>query len=477
MSVFNDDTQSFGDMIEDDFDLIQYVANDIDGGYDETIAEFFSHLNDLQLRIVKLVMDGYKPKQIREILKIDFKSYQYNWNIITNYDNKRVLYDLLPGVDGGVVIGEPHMDNENVQETYRNTSYSISSISKQLRKKKIKDNHILQRKSDQWANGAKSELVSDILRGKSLTQIIIDEEFKAGVRMQWLIDGKQRCTVLDDYLHDGFAVSKNVKNYMINYTIPAIDGDGNEILNEEGFPYVKRMSFDIRKKKFSQLPEELKEIFEDRQIPVLYNMNCSKQDIADDIARFNRSKPMNTSQLGWLGLEEGYAELAENITKMEFFQVDFKGTSYTEGNHDTGVIRRIVVESIMVSDFIDDYVKSFEKICEYLTLEATDSNFTSFYGLIDDLTEVVNEKVAPLFNAKNSFLWLGLFSRFREKHHGLDNKLFVDFAFEFIQNLHSIQVDGIAFDELNEKGSKDKLVVINKMNHLERLMGDYLNAN
>lgn len=65
----------------------------------------------------------------------------------------------------------------------------IDSISKQL-KKRIRDDHILQRHSGQWKDFAKSELVSDILRGKSLTQIIISEEIKNGIKMQWLIDGK-----------------------------------------------------------------------------------------------------------------------------------------------------------------------------------------------------------------------------------------------------------------------------------------------
>ena len=32
-------------------------------------------------------------------------------------------------------------------------------------------------------------------------------ELKNGLRMQWLIDGKQRCTTLDCYLHDGFKIS------------------------------------------------------------------------------------------------------------------------------------------------------------------------------------------------------------------------------------------------------------------------------
>ena len=417
-------------------------------------------------------MDDYSPKEIKTILKLTDRQYQNSWNIIKSYEKRRILFKENISEDeemnSGVVI-------EDVAETYKNTSYSIESISKQLKKKRIRDDHILQRHSGQWKSFAKSELISDILRGKSLTQIIISEEIKNGLRMQWLIDGKQRCTTLDDFLHDGFAISKNVKNYNIKYQTTKVDEDGNEMLNEDGFTEMEFREFDIRGKKFSQLPEELQDIFKDRQIPVLYNMNCTKKDIADDIARFNRSRPMNKAQNGWLGLDESFAEFVENIAKMQFFQTDFSGSSYTNNNHTSGAIRRIIVESIMVSDFINDFNKDFNKMCEYLSDEASDSNFTEFYSLVERLTAICNETTVSIFNAKDSFLWFGLFSRFAKVCN--DDIKYIEFINEFNQTLHSKKINEKSFDDLNGKSTKDKNVVIDKMKHLESLMMDYLHIN
>jgi DNA-directed RNA polymerase specialized sigma24 family protein len=452
-----------------DFDIDNYV----DDGYEQAVLDFIDCLPNTQREIVELIMEGYSPIKIRELLEIDEKAYSSNWKMITSYTNVRELYKLKTKEEQeDIDMGDKSMPRDNTSETYCNKSYSIDSICKQLRRKKIKDNHILQRNAGQWKSFAKSELVSDILRGKSLTQIIIDEEIKAGIKMQWLIDGKQRCTVLDDYMHDGFAISKNVKNYNISYQVAIIDEDGDEVLNDDGFPKVEIREFDIREKKFSQLPEELQEVYKDRQIPVLYNMNCTKKDIADDIARFNRSRPMNISQLGWLGLEEGFAELAEGITKMAFFEVGFKGSSYTKNNHDSGIIRRIVVESIMVSDFLEDYNKDFASICDYLTNEASDSNFTFFYSLVERLTDICDESVSEVFNSKSSFLWFGLFSWFDRKYD-LDDLYFICFVREFIESLHEAKIDNVSFDDLNTKGSKDKTVVTAKINHLESLMDNY----
>ena len=465
------------DTLQSDFDIDVAISETTECGYSDKMEIFLSSLSETPRKIAEMIMSGYSVEDIKEKLGLTDKEYQDSWKMISSYEKKRILYEENNNVEDDEM--NTTVLTEDVAESYKNTSYSIDSISKQLQKKRIRDDHILQRHSGQWKGFAKSELISDILRGKSLTQIIISEEIKNGLRMQWLIDGKQRCTTLDDYLHDGFAISKNVKNYNIRYQTTKIDEAGYEVLNEDGFTEMEFKEFDIRGKKFSQLPEELQEIFKDRQIPVLYNMNCTKKDIADDIARFNRSRPMNKAQNGWLGLEESFAEFVENIAKMQFFQSDFAGSTYTNNNNTSGMIRRIIVEGIMASDFIDDFSKDFEKMCEFLSDEASDSNFTEFYSFIERLTPICNKDVAKMFNAKDSFLWFGLFSRFTK--YGVDDNNFIDFMIEFNNSLHSKKVGDNSFDDLcidkktgNSRSTKDKYIVVQKMELLEVLMKEFL---
>ncbi len=45
---------------------------------------------------------------------------------------------------------------------------------------------------------------------------------------------------------------------------------------------------------------------------------------------------------------------------------------------------------------------------------------------------------------------------------------------EFDQSLHDIVIEGVNFNDLCGKSTKDKSVVIKKMNHLEALMKKYL---
>lgn len=466
-----EDGVDLAEKVASSFNIDDVVSKEMGFSYGEKTEEYLASLSSEQTKIARLIMTGFTSEEIKRQLRLTDKEYSVQISAMRSYEKRRILFKES-NIGEEEVMGVAGTLMEDVTETFKNTSYSIESISKQLQKKRIRDDHILQRHSGQWKGFAKSELISDILRGKSLTQIIISEEIKDGVRMQWLIDGKQRCTTLDDYLHDGFAISKNVKNYNIRYQVAKVDEDGNELLNDEGFPMTDFKVFDIRGKKFSKLPEELQDIFKDRQIPVLYNMNCTKKDIADDIARFNRSRPMTKAQNGWLGLDESFAEFVENIVKMPFFQPDFVGSTYTNGNHTSGIIRRVVVEAIMVSDFIEEF-GDFDRMCEFLSEEASDSNFTEFYSLIERLTNVCNgDSVAKLFDAKDSFLWFGLFSRFTTVCE--DDTKFIEFMAEFARSLHSKEIDGVSFDDLNGKSTKDKTIVLNKMTHLMKLLNDYL---
>ncbi len=473
---------TIGDMLPSGFDMEAALPEMAEGVYSETVGEFMDNLSGQQKQICSLIMEGYTPGEIQEKLGITGKEYRKSWDSITSYENKRLLYKEIEtgslnscGMEDCGMGEVKILSTQDMEESYKNISYSIESISKKMRKKQIRDNHILQRYSGQWKSFAKSELVSDILRGKSLTQIIISEENRGGVRMKWLIDGKQRCTTLDEFLHDGFAISKNIKNYNIVYKVNKTDENGNEILNEEGFNKTEDRVFDIRGKKFSQLPEELQEIYKDRQIPVLYNMDCTKKDIAEDIARYNRSRPMNKAQSGWLDLDEDFAELVYSIEKMAFFQPDFAGSSYTKNTKISSAARRIIIEGIMVSDFIDGF-GSFDKMCQFLSEEACDSNFTDFYVLVERLTAVCNSEVSVLFNTANSFLWFGLFSRFTQLGTDMEDKKFTGFMEEFIKSLHSKKINGESYDDIleNNKNTKNKDVVKHKMEHLEKLMCGYL---
>lgn len=279
-NLMTDDGETkYIDVIPSDFD----IESNIDVGellnLGENVIQYIRSLGKIERQIADLIMQGCNSTEIKEILHISDKEYNIYLSDMKEYE-KRKLLKMEECENANIEEELPMETKTTTSERTKSTSYSIESLSKQLRQHRLRDNHPLQRTSGQWSLLTKSELISDILQGNSLLQIVISEEIKAGIIMHWLIDGKQRSTNLKDYLEDGFAISKNVQRYMIEYQSDKTDEDGNVILNEDGFPIPESKTFDIRGKKFSQLPEELQDKFRDYQVPVMLNLNCTKKDIA-----------------------------------------------------------------------------------------------------------------------------------------------------------------------------------------------------
>lgn len=472
-NLMTDDGETkYIDVIPSGFD----IESSIDVGellnLGENVIRYISSLGSVQRQIADLIMQGCNSTEIKEILHISDKEYNTYLSDMKEYE-KRKLLKMEECENANIEEELPMETKTTTSERTKSTSYSIESLSKQLRQHRLRDNHPLQRTSGQWSLLTKSELISDILQGNSLLQIVISEEIKAGIIMHWLIDGKQRSTNLKDYLEDGFAISKNVQRYMIEYQTDKTDEDGNVILNEDGFPIPESKTFDIRGKKFSQLPEELQDKFKDYQVPVMLNLNCTKKDIAYDIARFNRCRPMNVSQSGWLGLEESYAEYVDKILKMDFFKVDCDKSSYSNTNIKNGSLRRIIIEAIMTSKYLSHFDKDFGKMCAYLTENANESIFIDFYLTLEKLSNVLRGDTSDIFNNKNSFLWFALFDKFLE--YNIEDDKFNGFIQEFKETLHNKEIDGITYDCLNgQKGTKDRSSVTKRFNHLFTLMKEYL---
>ena len=460
------------DIIPSDFDIESSINVGELLNLGENVVKYIASLGCIERKIADLIMQGCNPTEIKNILKLSDKEYNTYLSDMKEYEKRQLLKTEECEI-ANIEEELPMETKTTTSERTKSTSYSIESLSKQLRQHRLRDNHPLQRTSGQWNLLTKSELISDILQGNSLLQIVISEEIKAGIIMHWLIDGKQRSTNLKDYLEDGFAVSKNVQRYMIEYQTDKTNEDGNVILNEDGFPIPESKTFDIRGKKFSQLPEELQDKFKDYQVPVMLNLNCTKKDIAYDIARFNRCRPMNVSQSGWLGLEESYAEYVDKILKMDFFKVDCDKSSYSNTNIKNGSLRRVIIEAIMTSKYLSHFDKDFGKMCIYLTENANESVFIDFYLTLEKLFNVLKGDTSDIFNNKNSFLWFALFDKFIE--YGVEDNKFNDFIQEFKETLHSKEIDGVTYDCLNgQKGTKDRSSVTKRFNHLLTLMKEYL---
>lgn len=83
----------------EDCSLMDLVASDSDtyeeavkGQFQDKIGRYLSLLSNQQVSILNLLIDGYKPNEIRRVLKISQKEYTENLQTMRSYENVRVLF-------------------------------------------------------------------------------------------------------------------------------------------------------------------------------------------------------------------------------------------------------------------------------------------------------------------------------------------------------------------------------------------------
>ena len=460
---------TIGDMIPSDFHMDDVLSERMGNSYDGKVGEFFSHLSEVQRQIVEMKMEEIPVWEIKKKLGLSNKQYNRHWKEIKSFANISILFCN----ESGTKPEKEDMEMGTTTQTMVNCKtdkISIASIIKKIDRHTIRFDHPLQRESDQWSPSMKGNLVSDILQGNKLHPLIFAEQVINGVPIIWDLDGKQRCTNAYTFSKNGYKVSKTIRRWMIKYQTIAKDENGNDILDENGFPVAVNAEFDIRGKKFSDLPEELKDRFLDYSFNYDQYLNCSEEDIGYHIERYNDGKPMTSPQKGITKLGTEYAELVKSISNMPFFK-DMAGYKLSEFKN--GTIDRVVVQSIMAANYLDRWTK-LEDMCKYIKENADPSIFDDFGDMVGRLEKVATDEISGLFDSKDSFLWFGLFARFIRL--GKDDRKFVEFMDEFAGSLHSKKVKGISFDDILEesKATKDKGIVTKKINHLNQLMNEYL---
>ncbi len=87
----------------EDYSLLDCIASDFDtfeeaskrqenGEYCNRVQQYISKLSNQQVNILNLLIDGYKPFEIRRILELSPKEYADNMQIMRCYENVKVLF-------------------------------------------------------------------------------------------------------------------------------------------------------------------------------------------------------------------------------------------------------------------------------------------------------------------------------------------------------------------------------------------------
>ena len=205
------------------------------------------------------------------------------------------------------------------------------------------------------------------------------------------------------------------------------DAEGNVKIDGCGDIIWEDREFDIRRKSFNQMPEELQKIFNEFQLDCIIHENYTMEQISRLVRRFNFNKPMNVSQRAFTFCDK-YARKIRDILKQGFF-IEAK---YTKAERKNGTMERILMETVMCTFHLGNWKKS-SQIGAYINENATMEEFESLGSCIGRLENIITEDLYGLFTSKDSFILFTLFHRFTKLN--MDDKRFAESLEHLIRNI------------------------------------------
>lgn len=320
----------------------------------------------------------------------------------------------------------------------RKQTYTLEMYLKKINEMDIRSDQDVQRMSGAWNNNMVNELVVSVLNGEYMPPVILGQEKNS---QAWIIDGLQRSTALMMFRHGSYRVSASVEEPVIPYRAKVYSADGEVCIDGNGDICWEDREFDIRRKTYKQMPEELRKAFDEYQVETVIHENYDMQQISRLVRRYNFHKPMNVSQRAFTFCDK-YARKIREILKRRFFIE----APYTKSERKNGTLERVIMETVMVMFHLDSWKKS-SQIGAYLNENSSMEEFGILEEHIERLERIVSDSLYPLFTAKNSFLWFALFHRFTKL--GMDDGKFADFLHAFQNGLVERKSTGRLLTGLN----------------------------
>ena len=344
----------------------------------------------------------------------------------------------------------------------RKQTYTLDMYLKRMKEQDIRSDQDVQRLSNQWNNSMTNELIASVLNGEYIPPIILGQEPNSQI---WIIDGLQRSTALMMFRYSNYRITSSIEEPVISYRAKARDTEGNLKYDGNGDVVWEDRAFDLARKTYDKLPEELQNRFDEYQIETVIHEGYGMKEISKLVRRYNNHKSMNVSQKAFTFVDN-YARRIREILKRKFFIE----APYTKAERKNGTVERVVMESVMCMFHLDSWKKSGQ-IGAYLNDNASPEEFDVLENCIEHLENIVTDDMYSLFTSRDSFLLFSLFYKFTGL--GLDDEKFADFLNAFKNGLCDKEIDGKVFYEKG-RSLKDKPVIVEKLDLLETLMCEYL---
>lgn len=355
----------------------------------------------------------------------------------------------------------------------------VSKLCGMVARNELRDNHPQQRKSGQWDKNTRDNFIVTVIKNEDFDPIKICEQLTDEGVVLWLIDGLQRSTIIENFKSGVFALGRKIDPYFIEYQ--------ESIKDENGEITYKNVSYDLRGKSYEDLPEKLKEDFNNCPVDIVKHLDCTDEEVGRHIVRYNSGRAMVAAQK-ISAYMYNTAKYVKKLSEHAFFN---DCANYPPSADKNGTVDKVVSEAIMGLNFWDSWNKQAQKIGKHLNNNATEEMFNNLESYLDRLLEVITPDTGKLFSPKNALIWFMLFDRFVKTRR--DDKYFqlflehysewkkvkvkITHEYELVKNSGEY-TNYLSFSELDGcKSTKDKGVIEDKLHILESVMNDFLHIS
>lgn len=254
------------------------------------------------------------------------------------------------------------------------------------------------------------------------------------------------------------------------------------VKDKDGNTVYEIVSFDLKGKSYAQLPERLKEDFNNCPVEIVKHLDCSDEEVGRHIVRYNSGAKMNVAQKT-ITYMCNVAKDVKELSGHDFFSDCAKFSDVKDRN---GTIDKIVNETIMGLNFFEQWKRNAMQLGKFLNEYATKEMFNKFKEYLDRLYNIVTPTTGKLFSEKNALIWFMLFDKFEKT--GYPDEKFGEFLndFEELKNVKVVvehtrkpkgteETNNLSFAEIDTCNStKDKGMITDKLHILETLLKDFL---
>ena len=374
------------------------------------------------------------------------------------------------------------------KDKIKQDSCMCKKVCDMLERLEWRTNHPSQRLYGAWRLDYRDNFIVTVLRNEDFDSIKICEQTINGVTVDWVIDGKQRCTTLLEFRAGKFSLGKNLNPATIIYEEVKKDENGMILKDENDNPVYEEIEYDLRGKSYKDLPDALKEEFNNCTVQYVKHLDCTDEELMRHMIRYNNCSEMRPNQKMMVGM----ANIAKDIRKLSGHPFWLDCATLTDKTFINGTLERNVSEILMSINFWENWTKDSTRMSKYLNENATKEMFNNLESEMDELMDIVGGRHKEKFTSKSAIIWVKFFDECKQKSISSDvYSKFLD-SFEQYEKI-PVQVTGeynnpdhtrdekvsvINYHDLaKDRSTKDRGIIEDKLHILHTLINKFMEDN